>query len=120
MASPKDKELKIRTILNGWKTLAPDKSFAGKTLQQFQQAVQPSFDARDNIEGLEDKLKEAITERDDADEISLEKVQQVVNGVLADPTEGPDSALYSSFGYKARRDRASGLTRKSSKKKPTE
>ena len=119
-ASPKDNEQRIRRILTAWETLAPEKSFGGMTLAQFKAAVQPSFDTRQTLDSLEDKVKEAIAEREAADEVSLQKSQQVVNGVLADPDEGPDSPLYESFGYTARRNRESGLTRKSSKKKPTE
>ena len=37
---------------------------------------------------------------------------QVVNGVLAGPTEGPDSALYAAFGYTRKSERKTGLTRK--------
>lgn len=119
-ASPKDNEQRIRRILNGWETLAPEKTFGGMTLAQFKAAVQPSLDARQTLESLEDKRTQAIADREAADVVSLKKSQQVVNGVLADPEFGPDSALYESFGYIPDRDRASGLTHKDSKKKPTE
>ena len=33
-------------------------------------------------------------------------------GVLADPTEGPDSPLYEAFGYTRKSERRTGLTRK--------
>jgi hypothetical protein len=39
-----------------------------------------------------------------------------VNGVLADPEEGPDSPLYEAFGYTRASERKSGLTRKGIKK----
>ena len=39
-------------------------------------------------------------------------------GVLADPTEGPDSALYAAFGYTRTSERKSGLTRKGTKQTP--
>ena len=114
-STPKDNLLRIQRILTGWQTLASGKSFGGMTLAQFQAAVQPSLDTRQNLDTLEDQIKQQQANRDSADEVSLTKAQQVVNGVLADPTEGPDSALYESFGYTAKRDRASGLTRKSKK-----
>lgn len=112
MAAPKDNLLRIQRVLTGWQALAPTKSFAGMTLAQFQAAVQPSLDTRQRIDLLEEELRQEQTNRDNADELSLTKVQQVVNGVLADPEEGPDSALYESFGYTTKRDRKSGLTRK--------
>ena len=36
----------------------------------------------------------------------------VINGILADPDEGPDSPLYEAIGYTRRSERKTGLTRK--------
>jgi len=36
----------------------------------------------------------------------------IINGILADPTEGPDSALIEALGYTRKSARRSGLTRK--------
>jgi hypothetical protein len=41
-------------------------------------------------------------------------VQLVVNGVVGDPEEGPDSDLYAAFGYTRTSERKTGLTRKKS------
>ena len=114
--SPKYTEEKIERMLNSWQTLAPDKSFGGMTRAQFQTAAAPSLAARQRIDELEDQLRQAIADRDEADETFNDKAQQVVAGVLADPTEGPDSVLYESFGYTRKSERRSGLTRKGSKK----
>jgi hypothetical protein len=119
MISPKDIELKIERILNGWQTLAPGKSFGGMTLAQFQAAAQPTQAARQQIDDLENQLKQAIATREAADDACLAKAQLVVNGVLADPTEGPDSALYEAFGYTRKSERKSGLTRKRTPPTPT-
>ena len=118
-SNPKSNLEKIQRILNAWQTLAPDKSFGGMTLAQFQAAVQPSLDSRQKIEVLEDQLTQTITDREAADETSLTRIKQVISGILADPTEGPDSALYEASGYTPDRDRKSGLTRKR-KSKTTE
>ncbi len=99
-------------MVNAWETLAPNKSFGGMTLAQFQAATQPSRAAREQIDDLEDQLRQAMANRDRADADFLAKAQLVVAGVLADPTEGPDSALYEAFGYTRKSDRKSGLTRK--------
>lgn len=110
--SPKDIKEKIERMLNAWETLAPDKTFGGMTVTQFRAATKPSLDARALLEDLEAQTTQATNNRDTADEVSLEKAQLVVAGVLADPTEGPDSALYESFGYTPKRERKSGLTRR--------
>ena len=110
--TPKENLLKLQRILNAWETLAPNKSFGGMTLAQFQAAVQPAQDARQRLDDLEDQIKQAQADRDRADSDFLAKAQQVVAGVLADPTEGPDSALYEAMGYRRKSERKSGLTRK--------
>jgi hypothetical protein len=102
---------KIQRMLNAWETLAPAKSFGGMTLTQFRAVAQLALDARALIDNLENQRTQAISDREDADEAFQEKAQLVVNGVLADSTEGPDSALYEAFGYTPKRDRKSGLTR---------
>jgi hypothetical protein len=116
---PKDTELKMQRMLNAWETLAPGKTFGGMTLAQFQAAAQPSQTARQQIEDLEDQLTQALATRDTADEAFLAKAQLVVNGVLADPTEGANSALYEAFGYTRKSERKSGLTRKRNQPPPT-
>ncbi len=110
--SPKDNEAKMERMLNAWDTLAPAKTFGGMTHTQFAAIAAPARAARERINDLETQLRQAITERDAADEAFAAKAQQVVAGVLADPTEGPDSALYEALGYIRKSARKSGLTRK--------
>ncbi len=113
--NPKTNQQKIERMLNAWETLAPGKSFGGMTLAQFKAAAQPALDARQQLDDLEDQRTQALATRDSADEAFLDKAQLVVNGVLADPTEGDNSALYEAMGYTRKSDRKSGLTRKSNK-----
>ncbi len=98
-------------MISGWRTLAPDKSFGGMTLAQFEAAVAPARDARRRIDDLDTQMAQAIADRERADDAFAAKAQLVVTGVLADPTEGPDSALYEALGYTRKSDRKSGLTR---------
>jgi hypothetical protein len=112
MASPKDIEEKIERMLNAWRALAPEKTFGSMTLSQFEAVAAPAQAARRRIIDLSEQLAKAIAERDTADKAFLVRAQQVVAGVLADPAEGPDSALYQAFGYTRKSDRKSGLTRR--------
>ena len=109
--SAKSIEEKMDRMLNGWRTLAPDKTFGGMTLAQFEATTAPSKAARQRIEDLDNQRAHAVTEREAADEAFAAKAQLVVNGVLADPSFGPDSALYEAFGYTRQSERKSGLTR---------
>lgn len=111
-SNPKTNEQKMNTMVNAWETLAADKSFGGLTLAQFKALVAPARDARAQIADLEAQLTHAINQRDQSDAAFLSKAQLVVNGVLADPTEGPDSSLYEAMGYTRKSERRSGLSRK--------
>ena len=110
--NPKDSEEKMLQVLNAWKTLAPDKSFGAMTAAQFEAQVNKSLAPRARLDRLEDEKREQIALREAEDEVSMTKVQLVVNGVLADPDEGEDSALYEAMGYIRKSARKSGLTRK--------
>ena len=110
--SPKYSKEKLDRIISAWTTLAPSKSFGGMTLLEFSVFVNDAMDARNTISQLEDQLKQAIAARDAADAEAWEKAQFAVAGVVADQTEGDDSALYEAMGYVRKSNRSSGLTRK--------
>jgi hypothetical protein len=99
-------------ILNAWKTLAPDKTFGGMTVQQFEAFIKPSFDTRDQLEVLDDQRTHLLNARDDADEASLAKANAIIAGVAADPDFGDNSSLYEAMGRTRKSERASGLTKK--------
>ena len=115
--NPKGNIEKLERILNAWKSLAAAKSFGGMTLEQFEAFVTASKNARNQLAELENQIKETLNLRDSSDEAALAKAQLVKNGVLADPSEGENSALYEGMGYVRKDDKKSGLTRK---KKPNE
>lgn len=110
--SPKDIEEKFMTVLQAWKTLAPTKTFGGKTLAEFEAQVNKSIAPRTRLEEIEDEKKEQLALRDGEDSMTMKVIQFVVNGVLADPEYGDNSALYEAMGYIRKADRKSGLTRK--------
>lgn len=116
--TPKKIEEKIRTTISAWEQLAPNKKFGGMTVDEFKAIVAPSLNARALIDQLQHQLTQAINQREDADDVSLGKIQLVVNGVLADPTEGPDSSLIEAMGYTRKSERKSGLTTKKKETPP--
>jgi hypothetical protein len=111
MSTPKDNKDKLDRIINAWQTLTPTKKFAGMSLDEFKAAVKPSYDTREELRSLKEQVNAKQAERDHVDEESLTKAQMVVNAVLADSAEGPDSPLYEGFGYKRKSEKKSGLTR---------
>ena len=112
MSRPKDSGDKLAAVLKAWQDLRPTKSFAGMTLAQFTAKVQPSLDARDAIDTLENQMIAATDKRDLADVESMKQINFVVNAVKGDPAEGEDGELYEAMGYIRKSERASGLTKK--------
>ena len=110
--SPKENEARLRMVLNALKTLAPDEVFGGMTAPQFETFIQPSFDARQKLEVLDDQRTNLLTARDTADAASLAKANQIIAGIAAHPGFGDDCALWEAVGRTRRSERASGLTRK--------
>jgi hypothetical protein len=46
----------VTRMINAWEKHAPDKKFAGMTVDEFRKATQPSFDAHAEVERLEWEL----------------------------------------------------------------
>jgi hypothetical protein len=108
----KDSGEKLAAVLKAWKELRPTKSFAGMTLAQFTAKIQPSLDARDRIDSLEEEMTAALVQRDTADVATMGQVLLVVNAVKGDPDEGEDGELYAAMGYVRKSDRKTGKTNK--------
>lgn len=113
---PKERIKRIQEVLQAWQTIAPQESFAGMTLAEFEQEVAESVDARQAIAELEAQLLNKMTERDNVDKKNLAKAELVVKGVVANPNYGDNSALYASMGYIRKSERKTGLTRKKKSK----
>lgn len=86
-------------LIKAWGLLRPTKSYAGYSLEQFNVAVAPSFDTRKRVDERVSGLREAMSQREDADRLSRKIAQRVVNAVKADAEDGEDSELYSEMGY---------------------
>lgn len=116
--SPKVIEERYNRILNAWKTLAPDKTFGGMTLTQFEAQIAKSNIPRIKLEALEDEIKQEQANRESEDAVTLKACEMVVKSVIADADFGDDSALYEAMGYVRKSNRKSGLTRKKTKNEP--
>lgn len=111
--NPKINEEKMLKVLNAWKTLAPSKEFAGMKLADFEAQVNKSLEPRARLAELADQTMQQMAARDTEDAATMDKILSVVAGIVADPTEGANSALYEACGYIRKDNRKSGLTRKS-------
>jgi hypothetical protein len=106
---------KITKVFDAWKDLCPTKSFAGMTLAQFKAKIQPSLDARNDIDTLADEMTAALVRRDAADVESMKQVSLVVNSAKGDPDEGEDRKFYAASGYVRKSDCKTGKANKPKK-----
>lgn len=111
--NPKRAEERITAVIDAWSDLRATKSFQDLTLDEFKAALQPSFATRRAVAQAENNLSAAIVQRNEADAVSLALVQQVVDAVIGDKSEGRNGELYKAMGYVRSSERASGLTRAS-------
>jgi len=113
--TPKDALTRVTGVTKAWETLRPNKSFGGRTLDQFKEIVKPSYDARDEIAELEGRMQAAMARRDAADVVSMQASQHAVQSVRGDPEEGEDGELYAAMGFVRKSLRNTGLTRRRAK-----
>ena len=69
--SPKENEDEMLKILNAWKTLAPDKTFGGITVAQFETQVNKSLAPRRRLEAIDAEIKQQQAFRESEDENTL-------------------------------------------------
>jgi hypothetical protein len=115
----KDLYTRLTEVLTAWENMRPHKQFFGLTLEDLKSRSRAFVDARNEITDLDARAAHAVSKRDAAAVGLAELVQGVVDSVKGDPTEGPNGELYSAMGYVPKRERASGLVRRSKNPPPT-
>ncbi|MDP3851658.1 MAG: hypothetical protein Q8Q59_14220 [Luteolibacter sp.] len=103
---------RIESFRASWRDMAPDATFAGMTLAQFEVAIAAPLNLRGEIVALERQLEGKKAEKLIVDSAANELLDLVVNSVRGTPGFGQDCALYRAFGYVRKSERKSGLTRK--------
>lgn len=103
---------RIQKFRLSWREMAPEATFAGMTLTQFEEVVSPSSTVRGEIEALELQLEGKRAEKSIVDAAANEVLDLVVNSVRGTPGFGQDCPLYRALGYVRKSERKSGLTRK--------
>jgi hypothetical protein len=117
MQTPQSNLTRITTVMNAWENLRPEKSFAGLALDEYKRTVQPSLDSRARIAELEAMLVAERAGRDEADRVSMVVTRRVVDGVMGDPAEGADGALYEAMGFVRASENRRGLVRRVGRRK---
>jgi hypothetical protein len=101
---------RIKVIRAAWRDIAPDATFAGMTLAEFEQATEAPLQLRAVMADLQTKLRGMKASQADVDQAAGELADLVVNSIKGTPGFGQNSPLYSACGYVRKADRRSGLT----------
>jgi hypothetical protein len=117
MQTPQSNLVRISSVINAWQNLRPGKSFAGMTLDGYKRVVQRSLDSRARIAELEALLVAERAVRDEADRVSMPATRRTVEGVMGDPEEGADGALYEAMGFVRVSENRRGLVRRVGRRK---
>ena len=103
---------KAADIRLAWKEQAPEATFAGKTLAEFETAIAAVEMSNEDLKIKEQARSAAVKMRDDKLKSLAALLRTVVRGVQSHPEHGEDSPLYRAMGYVTFSERRSGLTRR--------
>jgi hypothetical protein len=117
MQTPQSNLIRITTVMKAWENLRPGKSFGGMTLDEYKRIVQPSLDSRARIAALEAMLVAERATRDELDRTSMPATRRAVDGVMGDPEEGEDGAVYEAMGFVRSSENRRGLVRRVGRRK---
>lgn len=94
-----------------WRELAPEESFAGMTLAEFDAAVAPLREHELEMQALAARKSAAVKRRKALESTTRGVLRKVANDVRANLSFGEDSELYRAMGYITLSERRSGLVR---------
>ncbi|MDP3850920.1 MAG: hypothetical protein Q8Q59_10480 [Luteolibacter sp.] len=97
-----------------WREIAPEASFAGMTLAEFETTTAPLMQSAQRLQALDAKYAAELKARAEAEVAARESMRLVANAVRGNPAYGEDGQLYRAMGYVPLSQRQSGLTRKGS------
>ena len=104
--------LRREQFLASWLEFAPDATFAGFTLAQFEEESMKPLDIRKTMEAAKTKLAGLMLKRDKADEVLNETLMLIANSIRGTPEYGMDCELYRSLGYVPKSERKTATRRK--------
>jgi hypothetical protein len=95
-----------------WREIAPQASFAGMTLVEFETKTAPLAQSTAKLQALDAQYAAELKARDEAETVAKETMRMAAHGVRGNPAYGEDSQLYRAMGFVPLSERQSGLTRK--------
>lgn len=94
-----------------WREFAPEESFAGSTLAQFEAQSQEPEEVRQRLFLAKTQLAAIILERQQADDRLWNQLILLAHGVRANPSYGEDCPFYRSLGFIPKSERKPSIRR---------
>jgi len=86
-------------FLSSWQEFAPDVTFAGISLAQFEEESKKPLDVRKDMADATTKLKGLMLKRDKADASLNDEVILIAHAIRGNPEFGEDCEFYRSLGF---------------------
>jgi hypothetical protein len=114
MANTNTKNVSLRRekLLASWLEFAPDATFAGFTLAQFEEGSKESLQIRQTMEAAKTKLAGLKLKRDKSEEKLNETLVLIANSIRGTPAYGLDCELYRSLGFVPKSERKTGTAKR--------
>lgn len=104
---------RIGIFTAAWREIAPEASFAGMTLAEFETSTAGVAESALRMQALKAQVSAEIRTGTEADAAARIAMRKVANAVRGEPAYGENSQLYRAMGFVPLAERQSGLTRRS-------
>ena len=95
-------------FLSSWLEFAPDVTFAGLSLAQFEEKSKTPLEARKSIMEVQTKLRGLLLDRKKADELLNQDLILIAHAIRGNESFGENCALYRSLGFVPKSERKRG------------
>ncbi len=109
---------RIAIFIAAWREIAPEASFAGMTLAEFETKTAPLAESTARLLALDAKYAAELKARDEEETAAKETMRMATHGVRGNPLFGEDSRLYRAMGFVPLSERQSGLPRRAPEAPP--
>lgn len=95
-------------FIASWREYAPDETFAGISLEQFEESTLAPLETRARLVEARTKISGLQLERNQADRAMNDTMVIVAHAIRGNPAYGEDGPFYRSLGYIPKSERRSG------------
>lgn len=96
---------RAESLIEAWRTFAPDQILFGMSLPQFQAVTKSGYEVRDELADLGKRTRGTRARKRDIDLAISDATQNAIHAIKAEPALGENCPMYAALGYTRRNDR---------------